>query len=71
MTHGVADLCAPGDIRGIGKSRPCSRVLMCGKCDRPLVANPPTCGECSYCVRLAERAEARRKSRRVETYAGL
>jgi len=44
-----ADLCPKGDIRGIGRVRPCVRVLMCGKCDRPLVAEAPTCGECSYC----------------------
>jgi len=51
----IADLCKPGDISGIGKHRPCVRVLMCGKCDRPLVDNAPVCGECSYCVRLIER----------------
>jgi hypothetical protein len=53
----IADLCKPGDISGIGKARPCVRVLMCGKCDRPLVQNAPVCGECSYCVRLQTRAE--------------
>jgi hypothetical protein len=47
----IADLCKPGDIFGIGKHRPCVRVLMCGKCDRPLVDNAPVCGECSYCIR--------------------
>jgi len=54
-----ADLCRPGDLSGMGKTRPCVRVLMCGKCDRPLVANPPTCGECSYCLRRAHRAEGK------------
>lgn len=61
----IADLCKPGDISGIGKHRPCVRVLMCGKCDRPLVPNAPVCGECSYCVRLAERKA--RKPRKTPT----
>jgi hypothetical protein len=61
----IADLCKPGDISGIGKHRPCVRVLMCGKCDRPLVDNAPVCGECSYCIRLQERRD--RKPRKTPT----
>ena len=69
--HGVADLCRPGDISGIGKHRPCMRVLMCGKCERPLVSDGPVCGECSYCVRLEERRQARANSTRGRSNAAL
>ena len=61
----IADLCKPEDISGIGKHRPCVRVLMCGKCDRPLVSDAPVCGECSYCMRIAERKA--RKPRKTPT----
>jgi len=51
----IADLCRKGDICGMGKMKPCTRVLMCGKCDRPLVPDAPTCGDCWACRRLIAR----------------
>jgi hypothetical protein len=61
----IAHLCNPHSLNGIGKTRPCMRSLWCGKCQRPVLARPVVCGECSYCVRLAER----RGKRRGGTYA--
>ena len=51
----IEHLCKPGDIRGLGKRRPCSRVLWCRLCQRAIVPDAPTCGECSYCRRTEER----------------
>ncbi len=55
----IEHLCKPGDIRGLGKRRACSRVLYCNKCKRDLVPDAPTCGECSYCRRTAERRDGK------------
>ena len=55
----VAHLCDMADIRGMGKRRACSRTLYCNKCKRDLVPDAPTCGECSYCRRTAERKEGK------------
>ena len=47
--------CKPGDIRGLGKRRACARLLYCLQCKRDIVPDAPTCGECSYCRRTADR----------------
>lgn len=55
----VIHFCRESDLNGLGKVRPCMRVLMCGMCKRPLVADAPTCGECSYCLKRIQRRDGK------------